>query len=222
MVRVLLSSAAVLSLVASASAADLPRRYNPMVTKAEPMYSPVYNWTGFYLGIQGGGAWGDSEWSSSDSFNVSGGLIGGTIGYNWQAGSMVLGLEGDAAWTNISGDTNSCIATNCETSVNWLGTVRGRLGFAFDRIMPFIAGGLAFGNVEANPAGGAGRTETQFGWTIGAGLEVALAGNWTAKAEYLYVDLGDFNCGLACNGNLGNDNVSFTTHIVRGGLNYRF
>ena len=82
--------------------------------------------------------------------------------------------------------------------------------------------GLAFGDIKASTPGLPGKSETNAGWTVGAGLEVAIAGAWTAKAEYLYVDLGNFNCGLSCGSGFPNDNVSFTTHIVRGGLNYRF
>jgi outer membrane immunogenic protein len=225
MKRVFVSIAAVagvLGLAASASAADLPRRYNPVVPKAEPLYAPFYNWTGFYLGINGGGAWGTSEWDSTDEFDLTGALIGGTIGYNWQAGSVVFGLEGDLDWTNISGDTQRFCGVGCETSNSWLSTVRGRLGYAFDRILPYVTGGLAMGNIEASVPFFPGESDTGFGWTAGAGLEVALTNNWTAKAEYLYVDLGDIDCGFNCGGGFPTDKVTFTTHIVRGGINYRF
>jgi len=99
--------------------------------------------------------------------------------------------------------------------------VRGRLGYAADRFMPFISGGAAFGDIRASTPGFAGANTTNAGWTIGGGLEFALAQNWTAKAEYLYVDLGKLNCGIAC-GALVTDNVSFTTNIVRAGVNYHF
>jgi outer membrane immunogenic protein len=228
MKSVLLASVGVLTLAAtlataagSASAADLPRRYEPIVPKA-PIFSPVYNWTGFYIGINGGGAWGHSDWDSAGSFNLSGGLVGGTVGYNWQTGPWVLGVEGDVDWSRINGTvTNALCGLGCTTSNDWLATVRGRAGYAFDRIMPYITGGLALGNVNATTPFFAGKDEVNAGWTVGAGLEVALMNNWTAKAEYLYVDLGQINCGISC-GALVNDNVSFTSHIVRGGINYRF
>ena len=138
-----------------ASAADLPRGAMPY--KA-PAYVAQYNWTGFYLGINGGGGWGDSDWNVFGvSHSPSGGMIGGTAGYNWQgAGSpWVFGLEGDIDWTNIR-DSTACGGLLCETRNNWLGTVRGRVGYAFDRFMPYFTGGLAIGDVEANRTGFAG------------------------------------------------------------------
>jgi outer membrane immunogenic protein len=223
--RAILAAGAMLAalfMAGQAAAADLGPRQMP--TKA-PYYPPPYNWTGFYLGINAGGAWGTSSWNSAafptGDFDVSGGLVGGTIGYNVQYGQTVLGLEADINWTDISGSTNTLCPAGCETSNSWLGTVRGRLGFAFDRFMPYFTGGLAFGDIDANRnvLGGASSTET--GWTLGGGVEFALAGNWTAKAEYLYVDLGDFDCGFAC-GAVPPDKVDFTTSIIRAGLNYRF
>ena len=85
--------------------------------------------------------------------------------------------------------------TGCQTKNNWLGTVRGRVGYAWDRVMPYVTGGLAVGDIEANQAGFAGVHDTNVGWTAGGGVEAALAGNWTAKLEYLHVDLGHINCG---------------------------
>ena len=111
-----------------------------------PAFVPVaYNWTGFYLGINGGYGWGSSHWSGfGDSAEPSGGMVGGTAGYNWQGlGSpWVFGLEGDIDWTNIKGSfTSVACPTGCETKNNWLGTVRGRLGYALDRVMPYVTGG---------------------------------------------------------------------------------
>jgi outer membrane immunogenic protein len=224
MKRFLLAGVGVLTLAAvagPAAAADLSRRYEPIV-KAPPILAPIYNWTGFYIGVNGGGAWGHSKWDSVGGFDLTGGLVGGTVGYNWQwASPWVLGVEGDIDWSNIDGSTTAFCPLGCKTSNNWLGTVRGRVGYAVDRIMPYVTGGLAFGDIKASTPGFPSKSETNAGWTVGAGLEVAIAGTWTAKAEYLYVDLGNFNCGLSC-GSFPNDNVSFTTHIVRGGLNYRF
>ena len=157
MKRSLVAGLGFLALVAAmpASAADLPRGSMPY--KA-PAYVAQYNWTGFYLGINGGGAWGDSDWNGfAVSNSPSGGMIGGTAGYNWQGvGSpWVFGLEGDIDWTNIK-DSAACGALNCETKNNWLGTVRGRVGYAFDRFLPYFTGGVAFGDIEANRTGFAG------------------------------------------------------------------
>jgi outer membrane immunogenic protein len=195
-------------------------RYQQPYVKA-PLYNPVYSWSGFYLGINGGGGWGNSAWDRTGGFDVSGGLIGGTIGYNWQYGQFVLGLEGDADWSGIKGTTTNACVAGCTTNNDWLGTARGRLGYAFDRFLPYVTGGLAVGDIRASTPGFAGATQTNAGWTVGAGLEFAIAGNWTAKAEYLHVDLGNFNCGLSC-GLTATDNVSYRADIFRGGLNYRF
>jgi outer membrane immunogenic protein len=225
MKRVLLETVGIVALAttlaAPAGAADLPRRYGPPPV-SPPIYAPIYNWTGLYIGINGGGGWGHSGWDSAGGFDLSGGLIGGTIGYNWQIGPWVLGLEGDIDWTNINGKvTNGFCPFTCETSNSWLGTARGRVGYAFNNIMPYLTGGLALGNVKATTPFFGGKDDTNVGWTVGGGLEVGLYGGWTAKAEYLYVNLGEINCGITCNGFV-NDNVTFTANIVRGGINYRF
>ena len=212
---------AAVSMLGAASAADLPR---PMPAKA-PAYVPPagYNWTGFYAGINGGGGWGTSEWSgpggNTGNFDISGGLVGGTVGYNWQMGQAVFGLEGDLDWSNIRGSTNAAVCgTSCETRNNWLGTVRGRIGYAFDRFMPYVTGGLAVGDIKADLAGAGSTTTTKAGWTVGAGLEAAIAGPWTAKVEYLYTDLGKGSCDVCT----GGADVNFRSNIVRAGINYRF
>jgi outer membrane immunogenic protein len=215
-----------LSLVAtSAVAADLPAR---MPTKA-PAYVRAYNWTGWYLGINGGYGWGHSKWTdtasglSTGNFNVSGGLIGGTLGYNWQTGPWVFGLEGDGDWSDIKGSTTTNCTAGCETRNNWLATFRGRAGYAFDRVMPYITGGLAAGDVEAGVIGVGRESATRAGWTLGGGVEWAIAGPWTAKVEYLYADLGKMSCSsAACTNVVGPTDVDFRTNIVRGGINYRF
>src|SRR5882672_6321449 len=225
MKRIVLASASVLALVGvigSAQAADLPRQ---MVTKAPAYVAPIFNWTGLYLGINGGGAWGSSNWDSIGGFDVSGGMIGGTVGYNWQFGTWVLGFEGDIDWANVKGSSNTaaCLggATGCSSENTWLGTARGRLGYAFDRFLPYITGGAAFGEVKATHPGFPGASSTQVGWAAGVGIEYAFAPNWSAKVEYLHYDLGSFQCGLNCNF-AGSDNVSFSANAIRGGINFRF
>jgi outer membrane immunogenic protein len=218
MKKLLLASVGILALgVASASAADLPRR-EAMPAKA-PAYvpPPLYNWTGFYVGINGGGGFGRSDFSApfaSGSFDTSGGLVGGTVGYNWQMDPVVFGLEGDIDWSNIRGSA-TCGGTTCETRNDWLGTVRGRLGYAFDRFLPYVTGGAAFGNIKTSIAGVGDSSDSKVGWTLGGGLEAAIAGPWTAKVEYLYVDLGK-------GGSIAGSDANFRTNIVRAGLNYRF
>jgi outer membrane immunogenic protein len=191
------------------------------IYKAPPMVPTAYNWSGFYLGANGGGGWGTSNWDSAGSFNVSGGVIGGTAGVNWQTGHAVLGLEGDVDWSSLHGSTTTLCPAGCNTNNDWLATVRGRAGYAFDRFLPYVTGGLAVGDIRASTPGFAGASQTNAGWTVGGGLEFALTNNWTAKAEYLHVDLGNLNCGFSCGVAPGN-NVSVRSDVVRGGLNYRF
>jgi outer membrane immunogenic protein len=204
-----------------AVAADLSLA--PLYKAPPAVVSPAYNWSGFYLGVNGGGGWGDSRWQGIGRTNLSGGQVGGTAGYNWQFGGTVIGLEGDIDWSGLNGTQNSafCPGGSCSTSDSWLGTVRGRVGYAFDRFMPYITGGLAVGDIQAAAPGLPGGTGTNAGWTVGGGLEFALPGSWTAKAEYLHVDLGAFNCGTGCGG-LPNQNVSLHQDIVRAGVNYHF
>jgi outer membrane immunogenic protein len=222
MKKVLLASAGILALAAttmSANAADLPAR---MPAKAPAYVAPqLYNWTGFYVGINGGGGWGRSDFSGpafpSGSFNTSGGLVGGTLGYNWQAGQVVFGLETDLDWSNIKGSA-PCGITTCSTNNTFLGTFRGRLGYAaWDRVLPYITGGLAYGNINTNVAAFGSGSSTRAGWTLGGGVEFAIAGPWTAKVEYLYADLGRGGNIPALAGD-----SRFTANIVRAGLNYRF
>jgi outer membrane immunogenic protein len=214
-----------------ASAADLP-------VKA-PVMAPAYNWTGFYIGIEGGGGWGSTRHTNAVSGNnsgtdnnLTGGLVGGTYGYNWQFGSWVIGFEGDISWTGIS-DTFGINAfcgssTPCITNLRWLGTDRARLGYAWDRYLVFATGGVAYGGVNAYIANNAlntsNETHTRAGYTVGGGIEAMLAPHWSAKLEYLYVNFGDnknytyigvFNNGAA-------ENVLVTSNIVRAGLNYKF
>ena len=218
MKKLLLVGVAMIALgTVSASAADIQRRQMPVKAPAY-MPPPVYNWTGFYVGINGGGGWGRSDFSdpfASGSFNTSGGLVGGTVGYNWQMGPVVFGLEGDVDWSDIRGSTLCGGVTSCEVRNDWLGTARGRLGYAFDRIMPYVTGGLAVGDIKTSVPGFGDTRDTKAGWTAGGGVEAAIAGPWTAKVEYLHVDLGRTSSVLG-------SNAKFNADIVRAGLNYRF
>lgn len=212
---------------APALAADIPAR---MPTKAPPMVVPDYNWSGWYVGINAGGAWGRTNWhdvganASIGRFNTTGGMVGGTIGANWQFGRWVLGLESDMDWTNIKGANNTACAPGCETRNNWLGTTRGRVGYAVNNwVLPYFTGGAAYGDVQVGPQGTTQDTTTKLGWTVGGGVEARIAGNWTAKLEYLRVDLGRAGCSATtCPGFVGPVNSYMNTNIVRGGLNYRF
>jgi outer membrane immunogenic protein len=214
MKRLVLASVAVVTLMGAANAADMARR-TAMPTKAVP-YVQMYNWTGAYVGINGGAGWGRSSFSGAGGdFNTSGGLVGGTVGYNWQSSQVVFGLEADLDWSNVKGSNACAIGVTCETTNNWLGTARGRIGYAFDRFMPYVTGGLAVGGVKNSISGFGETSSTKAGYAVGGGLEAALTGPWTAKVEYIYADLGRTSAPL------GTD-VSSKTNIVRAGLNYRF
>ena len=221
MKRLVVAFAGLVAMASAAAAADLSPRYQAPYAKAAPVYAPGFSWAGFYLGINGGGGWGRSEWTGVDKFNISGGMIGGTVGYNWQINQFVLGAEADIDWSGISGQTNTFCAPGCQTRNHWLSTVRGRLGYAFDRILPYVTAGLAVGDINASLPGFPGGSVTSAGWTVGAGIEYAVVGNVSVKAEYLFVSLSDFNCGLNC-GLVGNGNVSFYSNIGRLGLNVHF
>ena len=213
-----MAALALLAASFSAQAADIP----PPVKGIRSVVA-YYNWTGFYAGINGGYGWGESTWSllPGQTIKPKGGLVGGTLGYNFQTGSWVWGIEGDIDWSGVKGSVVCAGILTCETSNTWLGTIRGRIGYAFDRFMPYFTGGGAFGNVKASaslPGFTTSQQSTYAGWTLGAGLEWAFLGNWTAKVEYLYVDLGSKNLGI---GPIVN-NVSFKENIVRAGVNYRF
>ncbi len=211
-----------LVMASHADAADLSLA--PLYKAPPSEMAQAYNWTGFYLGLNGGGGWGDSHWQGIGRADLSGGQVGGTAGYNWQFGHAVLGLEGDIDWNNMQGSL-ACPGVggggSCSTSETWLSTVRGRAGYAFGGVLPYVTGGLAVGNIQAAAPNLPGATNTNAGWTVGGGIEFALPGNWTAKAEYLHVDLGDFNCGANCGG-APDENVSIHENVVRAGVNYHF
>ena len=219
----------------------------PVVTKTPPVSwtgatPPVVSWTGIYLGINAGYSFGGSNWtdsvtgSSSGSFGTSGFAFGGTLGANYQVGALVFGVEADGDWTDASGfgtftatSSTSLCAGGCLTKNSWLSTARGRVGYAFDRFLVYGTGGAAFGNVQASFSNDSVSSATEAGWTVGAGVEVAFSPNWTAKAEYLFVDLSNGSCTTDCaiaNANgpalIPNVAVKFNESIVRGGVNYRF
>ena len=208
------------AMVSPSFAADLPRP----AYKA-PIYVAPFSWSGFYVGINGGYGWGKSSWSqpgvSTGDFTIKGPLVGGTLGYNLQTGSFVWGLEADADISFIKGSTTvNCGGAGCETRNRWLATGRGRIGYAWDRFLPYVTGGVAFGDIKMTNPASLSETKTKVGWTAGAGVEYAFMGPWSAKIEYLYVDLGKATCAAATCG-LDTD-VKFNAHIGKIGVNYRF
>jgi outer membrane immunogenic protein len=227
MKRFILTACAGLIAAAVASpsfAADLPRP-----SYKSPVYSPEYvapfSWTGFYVGLNGGYGWGQSKWSgSAGNFEVSpkGWLAGGTLGYNLQTGAWVWGIEGDIDYVNLKGTADAAFCPSCTFKDTWLGTLRGRIGYSFDRWLPYLTGGLAYGNMYLSTGNGGSVNRTKAGWTAGAGLEYAFVGAWSAKIEYLYVDLGSATCGSAACVLPSDETVNFKASLVRLGVNYRF
>ena len=171
---------------------------------------------------------GAEELVGDGSYTMRGGLIGGSLGYNWQAGSWVFGLEGDYSLANIGGGSSTCGAASplphpCATRIESLGTLRGRVGWAVGatgKWLPYLTGGLAVGQIKASdallPASG---RDFRTGWTVGGGLEVVLAPSWTAKAEYLYVDLGKRRTFEIVPG--VQETVSVSASIFRAGINHK-
>ncbi len=238
MKKLLLSTAAIL-LAAPALAADLPRR-SPAAAPAPVYAAPMFTWAGFYVGAQVGYVWGESDvvsFSDADArvggANVdANGFVGGLhAGYNWQRGSLVYGLEADLEYAALDGAANvvdgATVLARATVESQLRGSLRARLGVAFDRTLLYVTGGLALGQVEASFVNGANRasgSETQFGWTVGAGVEYAISNNWSARVEYRYTDLGDFNVATptAVVAGATRSNIDTTDHSVRVGLSYRF
>ncbi len=157
MKRLLLAGALALAAGGQALAADLPQPGPPPPRAPAgyvPVPAPAFSWSGIYVGINGGYAFGSGDFSSGASVSgVNGFLAGGTIGANYQWGRFVLGIEGDGDWTSLDGKTPPTCAS-CEVKSTWLATARGRAGYAFDRILFYGTGGAAFGNVQGGPIGG--------------------------------------------------------------------
>jgi outer membrane immunogenic protein len=210
--------AALLFAPLAAQAADLPRSY-----KAPSYVAPAYaSWTGFYAGLNAGYGFGKSNWDVPAVDTAPKGVLAGvTVGYNFQTGMWLWGMEADADYSGMKG-TNQCApGATCETKNSWLATARGRLGYAgWNNFLPYLTGGAAFGDIKATNSAVSSASKTKVGWTAGVGLEYAMWSNWSVKLEYLYVDLGSFDCGAPCGAAV--DNVSFKANVVRAGLNYRF
>jgi outer membrane immunogenic protein len=235
MKRLLMAGALALGAATQAFAADLPPPMAPP-PRAPAAYvpvSPAYNWSGFYIGLNTGYGFGNSTWETpaSSSFSVNGAMAGATLGWNYQIGQLVLGIEGDYDWQNVRGSRNTggCVglagppvfAGGCDTASNWYGTFRGRLGYAMDRIMVYGTAGGAVSDIKASTAALPWTSNTELGWAAGAGIEGAITDNLTAKVEYLFTDYGNFNCPAGSCG-LGAGNVKFYENMVRVGLNYKF
>jgi outer membrane immunogenic protein len=249
--RSLLASFATLITLTAAPAMAADMR---MPVKA-PVAAPVYNWTGFYIGGHVGGAWFEKDWfdplsgSSLESHDASGFIAGGQIGFNWQApgSNWVFGVEAQASWADLKGDhafpVGELGAFGGHTKTDFIGTIAGRIGYAWDRWLLYVKGGAAWAHDEHKiistvpitviglgvlPAGTTFREadETRWGWTIGAGTELALGGNWSVKLEYNYMDFGEksvtFSTVPPLAPNSFDLDIDQHIHVVKFGINYRF
>jgi len=187
----------------SANAADLP--YNQPYTVNQPLNA--FSWAGPYLGGNLGYEWG----SVSNNVTKPSGLVGGIQGgYNFQNGPWVFGIEGDLELTGA----NDTFAP-WKFSNPWFGTVRGRAGYAFNNILFYGTAGLAFGELRGETFGLA-QSHTSAGWALGVGTEFGLAPNWSAKLEYLYVDLSANNFAITGVSN------GYSFGVIRAGVDYHF
>lgn len=214
----LLLATAVVAAAGAARAADIDTSADTYLSVTPP--SPVvYDFSGVYFGLQGGGRWGqfDTVFGGTGFDSETNGFTGGPIGgIAFQADRLVYGLETDISFN--TGDETTLVAGVPVTNSNdWTGTVRGRLGYAFDRAMIYGTGGLAVGEVGLETPAGS-ESSTEVGWTLGAGLEMPINENFTARAEYLYTDLGEATGTIA-----GTPFASeFDSHTVRAGVTYKF
>jgi outer membrane immunogenic protein len=183
-------------------AADMAMKAPPPARASDP----GYNWSGFYFGVNGGGAWATTSDSNAffaattGNFHINGGILGGQAGYNWELPSRwVLGIESDFDGSIVKGSTSAglCTGVVCTSENTWLGTTRARVGYDAGAWLPYATGGVAYGNVHIQDSAGAVHAgTTRAGWTAGAGIEYAFTKNVSARVEYLYVDLG--SDGVPC------------------------
>jgi len=237
------------SLPTAAVAADLTYPVKAEVAVTEP----VFTWTGFYIGANVG--YGGNEFdypfsasaggaplvNGSATIDSSGFFGGGQIGFNYQfANNVVVGAEADLQWSGIDGELDAglaiplipaAVSITAGSEVEWFGTIRGRLGYAWDRVLVYGTGGVAYGKVKSGLSVTApgflfseSTDDTNWGWTVGAGLEYALGNNWSFKTEYLYVDLGEQTSysGFIAPGVYADVGTETNFHTIKAGLNYRF
>lgn len=239
MLRKLLLSTLLATVASSAMAADM---WAPMSAPAPYMAAPApYDWTGFYVGVNGGYDWSKQSFggvsyggttigvSGLPSVSLDGVTAGGTVGSNLQYGNTVFGLEGDLDWSNSKG-TLGLRGTDISLNDNddYSGTVRGRVGYAFGRLLPYVTGGLYWQRSKATISSptylgpyGVSVNDTSVGWTLGGGVEYALTNNWSVKAEYLYARANPSFASTTSFGSVALK-INGDVNIVRAGVNYKF
>jgi outer membrane immunogenic protein len=244
MKRILLTtvSLGMLGLSAPALAADL----TPYI-KAPAVAAPMYDWSGFYVGVFGGGGFGNHNLNNALgpagfanftlNYSSTGGIGGGEAGFNWQSGSAVFGVEADGFWSGIKGNNHFGstdafgFASDDATSLRWGGTLRARGGIAVDRLLLFFTGGWAYGSLQhtnTDTAFGIDQfTNKRNGLTAGGGIAYAMTSNLIGKIEYRYYDFGDYTrAAVASTGVTPNGQLPYTIHntysVVTLGLDYKF
>jgi outer membrane immunogenic protein len=208
----------------AANAADLYRNPPPPARYVPPAaYVDQNIWQGFYAGLNGG-----YGWSGNGGAQPQGGFGGGQIGYNFQGGPLVFGLETDFQGGDLSGGiTGTTAGGNAfsgNESVDWFGTARGRLGLAFGHALFYGTGGFAYGDVRQSAVYDGvslGASGTRTGWVAGGGIEYKVNPAWSLKGEYQYIDLGSEKLTDAAN-SLTTNSLDTSFQTVRLGLNYRF
>ena len=219
-----------ISATAPALAADLAAR---PYTKAPAMIATVYDWSGFYIGINGGGASAHTTWDQTaplvggeGSHNATGGTVGGQVGYRWQAAQWVFGLEGQGNWADFTGDnTSALLAQRNRTKIDSFGLITGQVGYAWNNVLVYAKGGAAVvgikNDVFSTATGGllATNSDTRWGGTVGAGLEVGFAPNWSVGVEYNHIFLSDKDVTFA---GLKTDRIRQDVDMGLVRLNYKF
>ena len=211
-----LAGIGVVALSGAAMAADIAR---PPPPPAKPIVvaPAAYNWTGHYLGIQGG--WETNAATSPGGFSAteSGGLAGVYGGFNVQRGNWVWGLDTSINWDGAKGGDPNVAGDSAGPT--WKGLIRGRLGVAFDRMLVYGTAGGAVMGYTAKVSGVGSGSATPWGWTAGAGAEWALHSNWTVRVDWAYQDYGTFTLGGSA---FGGTQVHVTTNTFTAGLAMKF
>jgi outer membrane immunogenic protein len=238
MKKILLGSVALAALSVSlpAFAADLPARA-PAYTKAPAMMAPAYDWSGFYIGANGGGGWshdcftGSATLAPEGCHDASGGVIGGQVGYRWQMASWVFGVEAQGDWADLKGSNVSLVnaAISNQTKTDALGFFTGQIGYSVSNMLFYVKGGAAVADNTYTGLLNTGlaqdqATQTRWGGVIGAGIEYGFAPNWSVALEYNHAFLGTDTINLTTPAGVlsRTDNISQGVDIVTARINYRF
>jgi outer membrane immunogenic protein len=224
MKKILLGTIAVVSLAAAApaSAADLAAR--PYAKAPPPMIAAIYDWSGFYIGINGGGGWSQKCWDRTNDagliltpafaegcHDASGAVAGGQIGYRWQASSWVFGLEAQGDWADLKGSRTSVfdIAARNQSKIDAFGLFTGQIGYAWNSALVYVKGGAAVTGDHYRifdiPTGVefARANETRWGGVVGVGVEFGFAPNWSVAFEYDHLFMGDRDVTFSGRGAFG-------------------